>query len=289
MKKNPTYNDLNTIFILNYKRKRIFTIETLEKIGYDGNIVIILQDTDPYIDYIKETYGKYEIEVINRDEAIIPELSMDNFNDTKCVYPNRNISRELAEKRGLIRYWLFDDDYTRFAYKNSKNKTKVINKAETLKALFSAISEFGYKTGAANVGFVQAVANYGKYDTRKKVYNFHNLPTDKKLFLEFRGRTNEDMVQGIDGAMRAKLIVGFTNVRGLAKPPEEQTGGLTEIYSQDGQYNKSYYAILANPGISKISKQFTTLTRYYHKVNLSKIAPKIVPIKYKKEVGSDVV
>jgi hypothetical protein len=92
------------------------------------------------------------------------------------------------------------------------------------------------------------------------------------------------MVQGIDGAMRAKLIYGFTNVRGLAKPPEEQTGGLTEIYSQDGQYNKSYYAILANPGISTISKQFTTLTRYYHKVNLSRIAPKIIRVSYKKEV-----
>ncbi len=289
-KTTANYNDLNTIFILNYKRKRIFTIETLEKIGYDGDIVIILQDTDPFIPEIKEIYGgKYDIEVINRDEAITPERSMDNFTDTKCVYPNRNISRELAEKRGLTRYWLFDDDYTRFAYKNSKGKTKVINKAETLKALFSAISEFGYKTNAANVGFVQAVANYGKYDIRKKVYNFHNLPASKDLFLEFRGRTNEDMVQGIDGAMKGKLVLGFTNVRGLAKPPEEQTGGLTEIYSQDGQYNKSYYAILAHPGISTISKQFTTLTRYYHRVNLSKIAPKIVPAKYKKEVGSNVV
>lgn len=289
MKKNQpknNYNDLNTIFILNYKRKRIFTIETLEKIGYDGDIVIILQVGDPYIDYIKETYGeKYDIEVVDREPWISPELNLDNFEDTKCVYPNRNISRKLAFERGLKRYWLFDDDYTRFATKTSKGKTRVINQASTLKALFSAISEFGYATNAANVGFVQAVAPYAKYDTRKKVYNFHNLPTNPEYFLEFRGRTNEDMVQGIDGAMRGKLIVGFCNVRGLAKPPEEQTGGLTEIYSQDGQYNKSFYAILANPGISTISEQFSTLTRYYHKVNLSKIAPKIIREKYKKETA----
>ncbi len=85
-KTTANYNDLNTIFILNYKRKRIFTIETLEKIGYDGDIVIILQDTDPFIPEIKEIYGgKYDIEVINRDEAITPERSMDNFTDTKCV------------------------------------------------------------------------------------------------------------------------------------------------------------------------------------------------------------
>lgn len=277
------YNDLNTIFILNYKRKRILTIETLENIGYDGAIVIILQKGDPYIKDIKEIYGSdYEIEVIDRDEYILPDYSFDNFTDTKCVYPNRNISREIAEKRGLVRYWLFDDDYTRFASKTKLGKTRVINESITLKRSLSAISEFGFKTNAANVGFVQAVVPYNKYDVRKKVYNFHNLPSDPKLFVEFRGRTNEDMVQGIEGNMRAKLVLAFTNVRGLAKPPEEQTGGLTEIYSQDGQYNKSYYAILAHPGISTISKQFTTLTRYYHKVNLSKIAPKIIRAKYRR-------
>lgn len=277
------YDELNTIFILNYKRKRIYTIETLENIGYDGKIVILLQKGDPYIEDIKTVYGMdYEIEIIDREEYIVPDYNFDNFEDRKCVYPNRNLSRKIAEKRGLKRYWLFDDDYTRFAMKTSKGKTRVINNGETLKQLFSAISSFGYKIGAANVGFVQAVAPYDKYDTRKKVYNFHNLPSDPKLFVEFRGRTNEDMVQGIEGNMRGKIILSFCNVRGLAKPPEEQTGGLTEIYSQDGQYNKSYYAVLAHPGISKIAMQFKTLTRYYHKVNLSKIAPKIVPAKYKR-------
>ena len=63
---------------------------------------------------------------------------------------------------------------------------------------------------------------------------------------------------------------------------QQNKGGLTDIYLDQGSYLKSFYSVLYSPSCVKVSMMGLSFRRLHHRVSWNNAAPKIIDKKYKK-------
>ena len=92
-------NDL-VIFILSHGRpENIYTIKSLKKHGYTGQIIVVIDNED---ETANEYFEKYEnVEIFNKKEIAKTFDEADNFNDRRAIVYARNVCFEIAKKRGF--------------------------------------------------------------------------------------------------------------------------------------------------------------------------------------------
>jgi len=277
------------VFILSYDRpERVKTLKTLENHGYTGDWKIIVDHEDDYESYSEE-HGEDSVIFLNKDDAL-PDLDRaNNFNNRNCNVYARYLSFELAEELGYKYFLMLDDDYEYFQFRFNERLEYACNKVEDLDRYLELAIEYlddakldtlcvaqgGDFIGGQHSSFAEAV------DTKRKAMNTFLCSTERQF--DFRGTINEDVNTYVRAAQLGKIFL-TTNVFSVEQEDTQQDeGGLTEIYLDEGTYIKSFYTILYAPSCTSLMNLHDRAEpRIHHNVSWRNAVPKIIPEEYKK-------
>ena len=261
---------------------RVFTIDSLRKSGYTGDIYLLCDDEDKQLEQYKEKYGDKVI-VFSKDEYIGKFDKMDNFGNKACVVYARNAMWDAARSVGLKYFAVADDDYTAFQYRVTPDGGYYGKTAKNIDDVFSAYFNFLKTSGVDTVCFAQGGDYIGGKDNSnvkngfkvsRKMMNLYFFSADKPI--EFKGTINEDLTSSVTEGQRGQIILTSLMNSVVQKETQTNAGGLTEIYLELGTYTKSFYSVMAAPSCVKIASMGDGHLRIHHEVRWKNAVPKII-------------
>lgn len=280
------------IFIMSYKRpNNIYTLNTLNKSGYTGKYYIVVGDDDPTLEEYKNIYGD-KVLVFNKDEVGKTFDLCDQEGSQKVIVYARNYCFEAAKNLGLTYFAQFDDDYTSFEMRYAQDeKLKVLRvlsfKHHSFDDIIDAFIDFLDDTGALTVAFAQGGdliggVNGSKFKQRvlRKAMNSFFCRTDRPF--KFFGRINEDVNTYVQLGKTGELILTAVDVSLVQKQTQTNKGGMSDTYTDNGTYLKSFYSVMTNPSCVRIDAMATEHTRIHHRIAWNNAVPKIISSSYKK-------
>lgn len=274
---------LNTIYIISKGRPQCRTAKTLTDMNYPGEWFIVCGNNDDKLPEYQERWGKDRILVFDWYEEVKRSNLLDNFGVEKMgsgAVPVRNATRRIAEQRGELRHWQFDDDYMYFRHINGElKKNETVRSGAFFEHELNRIATFAHEAGLANAGFCLGMESFPEMvkTFSKRVFNAHNMPTDEKLFQTWRGRMNDDLINALDVYHSGKIEMSFKFMTLMLAPTQSEKGGNSEIYESEGTVRKTAYAVLVDPKNTKLVIRFG---RFHHKVNWRGVSPKLISEKY---------
>ena len=282
-------NNSFAVLILSHGRaNNVITIKTLRDIGYTGKIYMVIDDEDNQ----KEDYMKLKdvekVIVFNKTEEMKHTDTADNFKDHRLVVYARNKCHDIAKNLKLKYFLELDDDYTGFGIRyddNGKLKRRNIRNADKL---FDEMIEFLEKSKALTVAFAQGGDYIGGVGSKvwndrlsRKAMNCFFCKTDRPF--KFSGSTNEDVNAYITYGNKGQLMFTIADVCMDQLQTQSNSGGLTDIYLDNGTYVKSFYSVIHQPQCARISSMGNKFRRIHHKILWKYCTPKILNEKYKKK------
>ncbi len=93
---------------------------------------------------------------------------------------------------------------------------------------------------------------------------------------------NEDVNCYIKNGMQGNLLFTIYKPSIIQTQTQSNSGGLTDIYLDNGTYVKSFYSVICEPSCAKVQVMNTKHPRIHHKILWNKCCPKIISDKYKK-------
>lgn len=275
------------VFILSHGRAdRVYTVETLRKCGYSGEIYIIIDDTDKQSEEYYKRYGDHVIVFCKKDEAERSDV-MDADNDMRIVLYARNSCHEIAKKLGLKYFLELDDDYTEFRFRKNVNGSLKSVYMRHIDQVFEAMIDFLEKSGALTVAMAQTGDMIGgmgssvwKKQLARKAMNSFFCKTDRPF--KFLGRINEDVNTYTLLGSQGELFFTVARMTLNQKDTQSNEHGLTDVYLKYGTYVKSFYTVMCMPSAAKIAMMGVNDKRIHHKILWDRCTPQIISDKYKK-------
>lgn len=261
----------------------------MKKAGYTGKVVLVIDDEDEMEEDYKRIYGRNNVYVFNKAEAMKQCDTIDNFEKHNIVLYARNKCWDIAKELDYDYFLVLDDDYTQLAFKVvSENKFKNV-KVENADALFDIMVDYMDVTGAYTVAFAQGGDFIGGKDNKRyyekilrKAMNSFFCKTNKPF--KFLGTINEDTNAYCLYGTQGKLFLTYTDVVIEQMQTQKNKKGLTDIYLDLGTYVKSFYSVICCPSCVTVSMMGGTkkTMRLHHNVSWNNCTPKIISDKYKK-------
>ena len=276
-------------FILTHGRpNNVITYETLKKTGYTGKIYIIIDNEDKTS---KDYYDRFGDKVIMFDKKEIAKTfdEADNFDDRRAIVYARNACFNIAKDLGIKYFIQLDDDYTTFRFAaNDKGEYITQQTAITnLDGIFTAMLNFYKNTNIHSIAMAQGGDFIGGENSRvfkekltRKCMNSFICSTDRPF--QFVGRINEDVNNYTHKGGLGYLFFTIASVRLEQKQTQSNSGGMTDIYLDNGTYIKSFYSVIFNPSSVTISLMGNKNNRLHHRVNWNLTTPVILDEKHKK-------
>lgn len=107
------------------------------------------------------------------------------------------------------------------------------------------------------------------------------MRTDRPF--QYMGLTNEDTNMYVSLGGIGKLMFTVTNISVNQIQTQDNPGGLTDIYKQDGTFVKSFYSVMCRPDCVKVATMGDHYMRMHHNVEWDYCVPKIINEKWRKE------
>ena len=274
------------VFILSHGRaNNVKTLKTLDKGNYTGETIIICDNEDDQIEDYKKL-GKKVI-VFDKLEEMKRTDTEDNFGDHRLVVYARNKCHDIAKDLGLDYFLVLDDDYHQIAMKYVDDKKLKSKDIKNLDRTFDAMLDFLDVSGALTVTMAQGgdfIGGAENPNLRKgigrKAMNSFFCRTDRPF--KFTGSTNEDVNAYVTYGMKGKLMFTIYKLVIEQATTQQNTGGLTDIYLDNGTYVKSFYSIICEPSCVKVAIMNSRHPRMHHKIDWNCCVPKIINEKYKR-------
>lgn len=279
------------VFILTHGRpEKVYTYRTLLDCGYKDKIYLVVDDEDETIEKYREIYGAKVIQFSKLDVAKKIDTA-DLSNDRRSIVYARNACFDIAQGLGVDYFLQLDDDYTSFYYcypfeGKLKNK-KIKNMGDICDAFIDFLEESGALTvafaqGGDMIGGLKAKTGgaYQKKILRKAMNSFFCKTSNR---FEFSGRINEDVNTYTSLSNKGKLFFTVTDIKLIQKQTQSNSGGMTEMYLDNGTYLKSFYSVIFSPQAVTVQRMDgNTHRRIHHQVDWNKCAPLILSDKWKK-------
>lgn len=277
--KSPNFS----VFILTHGRPgKVYTYQTLRKSGYTGPIYLIVDDLDESLpEYIK----KYDQEVLvfsKKDAALSFDIG-DNFENMRGVVYARNACFNLAKKLGISYFIQLDDDYTSFQYRfNSllQYQPKVLKNLDTV---FDALVKFYIKSGATSLAMAQGGDFIGgdqsSFSKSVKIKHkcMNSFICSPERPFRFCGRLNEDVNAYTSLASIGNLFFTANQVNLNQVQTQASSGGMKELYLDQGTYIKSFYSVIYHPSSVKIGYlRGQKGSRLHHSISWKNTTPMIL-------------
>lgn len=276
-------SELSTIYIISKGRPQCRTAKTLTKMKYPGEWFIVCGNNDETLEQYLANWGEEHVKVFDWYDEVKRTDTMDNFGFDSMpsgACPVRNATAEISRRRGERRHWQFDDDYTGFYGLDAKKHKNVRLDADEFMRRLEAIAGFADRCGLRNAGFPPStieVAPDGALQIAHRVFNAHNLPSGGRDFVKWVARMNDDLINAINVWRTGGMEMSFKFMAMTMPPTQSESGGLTDIYRDEGTVRKTAYAVMAAPGQVKLVDRFG---RYHHSADWKRIVPKIVSDEY---------
>jgi hypothetical protein len=281
-------NDL-VIFILSHGRpENIYTIKTLKKHGYTGQIIVVIDNED---ETANEYFEKYEnVEIFNKKEIAKTFDEADNFNDRRAIVYARNVCFEIAKKKGFKYFIQMDDDYTYFEYRIYNEEKQKPQNIFNLDAVILALLEFYKSTNFYTISMAQGGDFIGgkqnqmakKPTIYRKCMNSFICSTDRPF--QFVGRINEDVNTYVHEQSKGLLMGTIPFIALGQKTTQKNKGGMTELYLDSGTYVKSFYTVMFSPSSCFIKPMGDKHFRLHHAIQWEKAVPKILSESLRKKI-----
>lgn len=276
------------VFILTYGRaNKIYTLNTLKKQNYTGQIFLICSDDDSQLKDYKKNHKNV---IVFKKEDYKNKFDIgDNFNDNRVVVFARNAIYDIANKLNIKYFIVLDDDYTSFRYTADADGiylTKSRN-IKNLDIIFNKLLEYYINTNIKTLCIAQGGDFIGGENSRvfkkkltRKAMNFFVCSTDRSF--NFIGRINEDVNTYVRLGTIGDIFLTIADLRLEQLDTQSNTGGLTEFYLDGGTYVKSFYTVLFSPSCTKINLMGNKNKRLHHMIKWNNAVPVILDEKYKK-------
>lgn len=276
------------VFILTHGRpKSVHTYKTLKKSGYTGKIFIVIDNEDKTENEYRKLFGD---QVIQFDKEAIAETfdEADIFNDRRAIVYARNACFELAKDLGIKYFMQLDDDYTAFNYKYDDSFNYIEKKIKSLDRVFDILLDYYKSINATSIAMAQGGDFIGgknsalaqKPKLKRKCMNTFICSTDRPF--QFIGRINEDVNTYTNSASKGMLFLTIPNLEIKQKTTQSNSGGMTDIYLDNGTYVKSFYTVLFSPSCAKVAEMGSKQKRLHHKITWKNAVPVILNPVHKK-------
>lgn len=266
------------VFILtNGRPNHVKTWSTLKKCGYKGEIYLVIDNQDVYLDEYIKNFGVKNIKVFDKKRYISSVDKGNNFDNLNVILYARNACFDIAKTMGITYFMQLDDDYYYFGYRFNTG-AKII---KNLDAVFDSMIKFYQKTNIKSIAFSQGGDHIGGFDGIKLLRKCMNsfLCSTQRPF-DFVGSMNEDVNTYITLGHKGNLFFTFTNIQLDQKDTQSNEGGMTKEYELSGTYLKSFQSVVMHPSGTKISMMNSTNTRIHHIIKWKNTAPKIIDASY---------
>lgn len=275
------------IFILSHGRAdNMLTIKTLDRCGYTGKWYIIIDNEDKQADLYYSTFGEDRVIMFDKIEKAKHTDTMDMQEKRNIVLFARNSCHSIARDLGIDYFLVLDDDYTEFRMRYDKDGVFSSIYALDLDAVIEETLEFLDTSGALTVAFAQTGDFIGGMGSKvyrerltRKAMNSFFCRTDKPF--EFLGRINEDVNMYCTLGSRGNLIFTIADMSLNQQDTQQNKGGLTDSYLDNGTYVKSFYSVMCCPSFVKVAEMGVGHKRMHHLVDWEHGVPKIISDKFK--------
>lgn len=281
-------SDFVAMILTHGRPDNVKTLKTLERCGYTGNILLVVDNEDTTRN---EYIAKYGDKVVVFDKKATSEITDegDNFQDRRAIIYARNVSFEIAKAHGYKYFVQLDDDYHTAEWRFGNDlKYKTGRKIKQLDYVFEAMVEILATTQIDSIALAQGgdfiggrKGNFGKkiFCSRKAMNTFF---CDVDRPFKFFGRINEDVNTYTCGQRRGMMFMTFNMASISQAQTQKNSGGMSSLYIDSGTYVKSFYSVMYAPSCVKIADMGDKHRRIHHKVNWSAATPKILPQAVKK-------
>ncbi|WP_315084919.1 hypothetical protein [Bacteroides heparinolyticus] len=265
---------------------KVYTVKTLRKCGYTGDIILVVDNEDRTVDEYKKKYD--DVYVFDK-KAVASQIDEgDNFNDRRAIIYARNAAFDIAKERGYRYFIELDDDYMEFSYTYNRDGEMKQRSIYNLDRVFDALVDFKNSTGAITVALAQRgdfVGGKGNNIVRGEILKrkaMNSFICDTERPFEFFGKINEDVNTYTVLGGRGELFFQVPHVSLNQMTTQQSDGGMTDIYLDSGTYVKSFYTVMYAPSCTKIRPMGAVYPRLHHSINWNNAVPKIVPESIKK-------
>jgi len=281
------------LFILSHGRAdRVITYDTLLKQSYKGDVYVIADNEDKQLKRYEKRFGDKLI-VFDKKEFAKQVDAADTSGKRNCIIFARNYNFVAARELGVTHFLQLDDDYTRFEWCLNHRKEYVCaqNKIKNLQRLFSACWDFLDETPFKTIALAQTGDFIGGAENKlvryastgqiyRKAMNSFFFRTDRPV--NFVGRVNEDVNTYVGGGRVGHLFATIPQARISQAQTQANSGGMTEMYLDEGTYLKSFYTVIISPSSVKVSTMGAVNRRLHHQIYWNNTCPVIVDPKYQK-------
>jgi hypothetical protein len=288
MKKIKYDLDDFAVFIITHGRpNNVLTYKTIKKHGYTGPIYLIVDDLDKAQNEYIENYGD-EVRIFDKIAISKTIDNGNNFKELRTTTHARNACFDVAKELEIKYFIVFDDDYTRFAYRFDTTLTYCSKKMTKLDDVLSILLNFYKKTPFDTIAMAQggefiAGPNGGfgkKVKMKRKCMNSFICSTERPF--KFFSTLNEDVNTPVRLGSTGVLFGTFNHVFLEQVPTQSGESGMTDVYLKFGTYVKSFYSVMYHPSSVKVWMLPSKNKRLHHLIDWKKTVPKIIPEKYKK-------
>ena len=277
------------VFILSHGRaNNVKTLTTIKNCGYTGKWYIIIDNEDKQAQEYYENFGEEHVVMFDKIEKAKHVDTCDIQQARNIVLFARNSCHDIAKELGLTYFLELDDDYIEFRERYEKNGTLSSRFVLDFDSICNEMIEFLETSGALTIAFAQMGDFIGGLDcamfkqrlTRKCMNSFF-CKVDRPF--QFLGRINEDVNAYCLLGTQGKLMLTIADIALNQVDTQQNSGGLTESYLDNGTYVKSFYSVICCPSCVKVAEMGVNHKRFYHLVDWEHCLPKILSDKYRKE------
>lgn len=279
-------DDFAVLILTHGRAGNVLTYDTLKKHGYTGKIYIIIDDEDDQESLYYEKYGESVVKFCKKQTAKKTDVMTPSKKRNAVVFA-RNECWRIAGSLKLTHFCVLDDDYKTFGIRYCADNKLREKKIKNLDSVFTAFCEFLDVSGAITVCMAQdgdfiggAKSGFFKKGLARKAMNVWFMRTDRPF--RYMGLTNEDTNMYVTLGGIGKLMFTVTNISVNQIQTQDNPGGLTDIYKQDGTFVKSFYSVMCRPDCVKVAAMGDKYMRMHHNVEWDYCVPKIINQKWKK-------
>lgn len=284
-------NDFCVFILSNRRPDNVKTLETLQRSGYTGKWFIVIDDEDPTGEQYKKNFGD-QVLVFSKAKIAETTDSCDTSKDRRTPLWARNACWDLAKQVNCRFFCQLDDDYSWFSYrrigkKEIGQKPKYSNfKAESLDVVFDGMVEFlENNQSVSSLAFSQGgdynVSSEKARRVLRKAMNSFFCDTQRPF--KFIGKFNDDVNTYIAHGATGKLFFTYCPIQLTQGVTQQNKGGITEAYKENGTYVKSFYTVIISPSSTWIELMGHTNPRLHHTHDWNKVCPKILHEKYRRQ------
>lgn len=275
--------DSFAVFIISHGRAgKVITLETLKRCGYSGRYFIVVDNEDNQLERYFGEYGAENVIVFNKQEYVEKIDTISVGAERKTPLFARNAVNDIASKKGLRFYAVYDDDLTDILYRyDDRGKLRKKN-ITCIDEIFDVMVEFMDDADVDAMAFTNAggliggVGGRWREGLRRQGANTYILRTDRTY--PFIGTYNEDMNLSLLMAAVGRLIFELTHIAFYAPERGSNTGGLSEAYTQKDWHYINFHSVVCCPWCCKTKADKLT-------VKWKNALPMIISERWKKHAG----